>query len=300
MNTTKFKKFVKSEKFIKFQKELAESLYLEIAKNYNIKEERDLIKDSINPSINSREGDITIESEYIGDKKSQVSFAGCTTSSREVGDILLSIMLVDSNSLVFHKISIVQVKKGLLHKWKPNQSGKEQLYLLSKFPKFEGVSGIFQKGKNFILQNHSKCLGSYFFINPNVGIEFSSAYLLDIFINNLCCLCSYANSINIKNIYFRNILFCPNSFDFIENFTKFNIGEVLFSEIPYITINKELREIFIFILRKIQEKDLKFLPFCINAYRLNINSNIPESGKNKDNSGILLINLLINISEFRE
>jgi hypothetical protein len=284
---------------LKFQKNWAEDIESEISKKYHLLNEIPRLQKVLIPNLNTVKNNfVKVESESIHGTTSQVKFNHCTATSREVGDVLLSVMLVDDQDLIFHKITFVQAKKKSLFDWKPSQSEGEQLYFLSRFPKFKGVKGIFPKTE-IILPNYSGCLGSYFFIYPEIGFEFSSAKIVDLYVNNKGCSCIISHSsykyASWGNAFFKNVLYCPNPFDFIRNLTQFNIGEIIHSELGFLKVNNEAKDLFKSILMKLKDKDNSFYKIAKKEYGEDFKS---SSEPNNDDVDFLLINILIDTSRF--
>ncbi len=276
---------LKNRQFIKYQKEMAAKLNQIIFEHTNEKEV-DLIKkiiDSVKHSSTSKPSFISVTSKFIHGTKSLVKFETpikTKQKSTEVGDILFSISIFDKDNLLAHKISFTQVKKDLLLKWKPRGNEKNQLYFLSTFPIFKGYHGIFPK-KDVILKDTSKTLGTYLFLNKIHGIEFISAYVLANFINKerfSNCLCNifFRNRLNYFCLKYRcnpimpyyahpcyinsDCLYCPETFNFIENLTEFRIGELIQNSLEAyqdININKTARFFFAALLKYLEQSNEK-------------------------------------------
>jgi len=296
-----FNKLFRNKEFIKEQKEIA-SILDNLIKN-STKKEPDLVEDIIS-ELNLKNKFISVNSEFIHGSKSQVKFNynNKKDTQREAGDILFSISLFKNKNLLGHKISFTQVKKKELFKWKPQNGEKEQLYFLSKFPKFKGVSGVFPKEK-IILKDYSKTLGTYTFLNKKFGIEFISAYILSNFVlKNQCCFNLLNNNLKCYLRHpsnYNSCLYCPETFNFVENLTEFRIGELIRNNggIPFnrLTVNKEARDIFVGIFKYLKNKhdDSKLLKKYFSFYRKDILENKSEYKE----FNLAVIDIQINLRE---
>ncbi len=262
-----FKKTIRSNQFLMDQKRLASSLRWCTKRGYSAgKKEPDLIKDIVCRIKKEGGGFLSVKlnAEFIHGNLSQVTYGHIHgKNSVELGDLIIISSITKNGIVLFRKVSFNQAKKSnhLVWKLEPNQ-----LYLLSHFPTFTGVKGIFSKTKCYCFRNNSRCLGSYLLLNPNDMI-FISAFLLD-------TLCSIQNSKSFslkKNIdsifpfyfaskiakkdYFRNTLLCMNHFDFVEEWTQFNIGEMIISSQKlYYPPNTQVKESFVELMHQIQQR----------------------------------------------
>ncbi|MBC7122420.1 MAG: hypothetical protein H5T94_04170 [Pseudothermotoga sp.] len=83
---------------------------------------------------------------------------------RELGDLIFVLTVNFHHRKYLEKFTVTQLKKGQEDKYGANRlslesAGKEQMYLLSRFPRFKVTRGILNK-KEYLLQNYSGCLGS--------------------------------------------------------------------------------------------------------------------------------------------
>ncbi len=159
------------EKFILHWKQLSEKILDGIQKGYkNGLYEPDMVRiieyiiNSIGQfSTKSNRFNISTNSIFIHGNKSQVEFKyyGKTTR-RELGDIIFILSVVYNGKKYFRKMTINQVKKSKNASWNFNSdSGKEQFYLLSRFPTFKGVKGSIVPMTDYNLSNDSGCLGTH-------------------------------------------------------------------------------------------------------------------------------------------
>jgi len=112
---------------------------------------------------------LSTRSIFIHGNRSHVAFDyyGQPTL-RELGDLIFIISLVCDGEKHLEKVTINQFKRdssksGNQARWgvQNNDSGREQLYLLSRFPPFRGASSSIIPRTEYVLPNLSGCLGSY-------------------------------------------------------------------------------------------------------------------------------------------
>ncbi|GIV41536.1 MAG: hypothetical protein KatS3mg034_0846 [Vicingaceae bacterium] len=157
--------------FIIHWKKLSEKLIEGIQSNYSNREDK-IVK--IIESIINRVGtfktqgkgqkySISTSSIFIHGNKSQVEFIYYgEKKQRELGDIIFILSVVYNGKKYFEKMTINQVKKSKDISWRfSNQSAKEQLYLLSRFPTFKGIKRSFIPSKEYNLSNNYGCLGTH-------------------------------------------------------------------------------------------------------------------------------------------
>ena len=293
------------------------------------KKEEDLVKDMVDVISEFNSSFFSIESHFIHGSKSMVNFRYIHGDSRprELGDLIILTTLIDEEGLCFGKYTIIQIKKdsGGPARWNIDQ---KQLYLLSRFPSFHGVSGVVPKDHYFNVSNISRCLGSYGLLYSPGDFIYLSAQLLE---NSLCG----KKSINQKVLFdrllprfhhlynpfystyidklpyyllchhpieeyltvFRNHPFCPDIHNFIDNWTRFNIGEFFFSRDDNIPIDEDavtlLRNILGYFNRDANEHGIE-----LNLSRYFNNSSPPNKKFDFDTEGgVGLIHLSININE---
>jgi len=165
----KYIKATESEKFIVHWKKLADSLLDGVKEGYKAKEPAivKLVEGIVNKvkqfETKDKELNIVTNSIFIHGSKSQVEFRyyGKETQ-RELGDIIFILSIVYNGKKYFEKTTINQVKKSNKASWNlTNDSAKEQLYLLSRFPTFRGAKNSLIPAKDYNLQNYSGCLGTH-------------------------------------------------------------------------------------------------------------------------------------------
>lgn len=163
------------------------------------------------------------------------------SESRELADIIFILSVFEKKKKIFEKITLNQTKWGSINKHTSSWSiGKEQLYLLSRFPKFTGITGSFVPNISYTINDNSKCLGSYGLMTKE-NFLFLCAYDLQTIIGNKSTLNTndlrsynilssrHMNSVIIPHRYYHNYstLFCNNTYDFVQNYLQGRIGEIL-------------------------------------------------------------------------
>jgi len=184
--------------------------------------------------------------------------------TKELADMVVISVATRKQQIVYEKTAFIQNKKeNSDYNWKIDQ---DQLYLLHNFPSFKGAKGIFNKNfdNEVVFFNNSESLGNYgFFQNPGElilvnaktvyklqqGDNISLSDIRKINVNNSrnnswfevpllehplweemwYHLLKYFNKYGIS---FMNLPFLGNCkvtlniYEFIRNWTYFNIGEV--------------------------------------------------------------------------
>lgn len=176
----KYVEIVDDEKFILHWKQLSEKLLRGILYGYENRyyepEMVKIIKGIINEigQFNTGRGanrfNISTNSVFIHGNRSQVEFEyyGKRTQ-RELGDIIFILSVVYNRIKFFEKMTINQVKKVSINRvkrskkvsWYFDSDAREQLYLLSRFPTFEGARNSLIPMKKYSLPDYSGCLGTH-------------------------------------------------------------------------------------------------------------------------------------------
>ena len=172
----KYIRVTEEAQFVIHWKELAARLLNGINNKYQQKFREPSIVSIIEEIINNidqfetkdRSFKISTNSIFVHGIKSQVEFEYYgTKTQRELGDIVFVLSIVYKGRKFFEKMTINQVKKqksttATTVSWSfGNESCREQLYLLSRFPTFRGVKGSLIPMKEYNLANTSWCLGSH-------------------------------------------------------------------------------------------------------------------------------------------
>ena len=257
----KYVKTVKSDVFVRYEKDFANKMLSALSKNYlKGKDEPSLVhvvEDIVNSlqSLNAKDQrllfELTTKSIFIHGNKSQVHFSyyGKSANSVELGDLIFILSVIHNGKKFLEKLTINQFKKDKRKSrtisW--NVSNKKQLYLLSRFPTFRGVRGLIPN-REYDLPNYSGCLGSYGLLHKPGDFAFVSATRLDSFMRGRETLKSkelnYLIDIRSNGIPDCCPIFCPTlrlilgnchiSYDvyrFIDEYLRASIGEPVFSKI---------------------------------------------------------------------
>jgi hypothetical protein len=123
---------------------------------------------------------MTLEAAFLHGHRSQVKFEiGGQTHQRELADLLILTSWVDQGRLQWQRACFVQAKKEEQPKRSAGRYSVDewQLALLRNFPKFEGVTGLFQ-GTTHELRNHSGMLGAYGFLSAPGEFSVTSARIV--------------------------------------------------------------------------------------------------------------------------
>ena len=195
------------------------------------------------------------------------------------------------NTIVYDKTCFIQNKKeDGNNKWKIDQ---DQLYLLKNFPSFKGTKGIFNqsfKGKKISYKNSYKTLGTYgLFQNPGemillsaenvykyqngtsidldtikkipttpesgIGLPFGyDPMILEEYFYILMKKFPKYGFPNMSMPFLGNTNICLDLYEFIRNWTLFNIGEP--ATIFQNTVDEQLSNLNKLIYREFQEMNL--------------------------------------------
>lgn len=197
---------IKSDVFVAYEKEFAQRINSQLWKGYAVElSERQLVQsigelfkppNDLKMKASRPYFRLSTRSVFIHGGESQVKFNYYGESAqRELGDLIFIISIVFNGLKYFEKFTINQFKKDRKSpkniSW--DISNKKQLYLLSRFPTFTGVSGIIPRNE-YNLQNHSGCLGSYGLLFKPGDFVFVSATAFDSFMGQ-------DNAINMSELY---------------------------------------------------------------------------------------------------
>lgn len=257
----KYRDVARSGSFVRYEKRFAEKIVSELSKGYKGgRHETPLVRmveDVVN-SVHDFVGkgrypyfEISANSVFIHGNKSQVKFRYHSdwVNSTELGDIVFIISVAHNGKKHFEKITINQLKRDRSTAksvvW--DITNKKQLYLLSRFPPFEGVKGLVPKRTHYF-PNFSGCLGSYGLLHKPGDFAFASATRFDCFMGDRKTLkmielydlinkvveppfywCDGFCSLNwhiLDNCHFLN-----DVFSFVHEYLRSNIGEPVFMRI---------------------------------------------------------------------
>jgi len=310
-----FLEWINSEEFSQFISYLADDIKIKISKNYH-SVEPNIVKEIIDSfqvksSLMSKLFRVKTFSAFIHGGMSKVSFSFDNDKlRRELGDMLFITTLRINRNFKLTKLSIIQVKKTdrINRRIDINQG---QLYLLSKFPKFSGVSGLFIG--EFKFSNLSKNLGGYIIFNNIGDLIYTSAVLLRriLYVSNsinyqklhheLCdysllqtkfCIwkepecfmtCLNKNNEKLIPVSVRNNLYSLCIYDFLKNLFSFSIGEIVqYRELRFLKYLSERMKVY---SKSPKNKELQLFLQGTQEFFLNVNKTLSsyDDGNKNDN-----------------
>jgi len=253
--------------FRKFQNNLAKEVYETLGTSYsNSNGEVKMVTEMCNTINGKSFGKLNFYSKKIHGSRSFVEFHNQDKpTTKELADMVIISVATKGREIIYEKTAFIQNKKeDKADNWKIDQ---DQLYLLHNFPTFTGNKGIFRQHffDEVVFLNHSETLGNYgLFQEPGEMILLNALMVYKLQENKSISLSDIRkftnNSLN-KNAAFRfpffdhplmeeiiyryfrhfpkygfsfmNLPFLSNSvasfniYDFIRNWSLFNIGEVV-------------------------------------------------------------------------
>ncbi len=228
--------------------------------------------------------------------------------------------------------------KSTTSSWKIDQG---QLYLLSRLPRFKGINSSIITNKNYYIDNISKCLTSYGLMNKENFVFISTNYLLtamagkkSVNLKDFQSLNTLEHNLNLnfpifdndvfyyelfyflerycrRNDYCLNIFnkllgtsstyFANNTFEFLSEYLKGNIGEIIYNDITK-TINSSASALMsdiiqnIKIISHIQQNNeaMQFIQNYDDSGNIKINDNIEFK---EPESGLGIIQVKVNLGE---
>lgn len=207
--------FITSHDFFKFYVDLSnlifENLNSGLANNLR---EPEIVKSLVcafNKSIKIKNSKIKTYGIFLHGRKSMVQFNYYGRDiQKELGDMLFLLTVVFNKRILFEKCSISQFKKssnGIKRFWKIDE---QQLYLLSRFPEFEGVSGLL-KDKKLKLNNGFGSLGSYILLYSPGDFTYVTAPILETLLGGKSCIKHRDFSLLcVSPCYLSSFCFMPN------------------------------------------------------------------------------------------
>lgn len=253
--------------FRKFQNTLAKDVYETLGTSYsNSDGEVKMVTEMCN-TINGKTFEkLKFHSKKIHGTRSFVEFQNQDKpTTKELADMVIISVATQGREIVYEKTAFIQNKKEDKNEnWKIDQ---DQLYLLHNFPTFKGNKGIFKRNfkDEVVFLNHSETLGNYgFFQEPGEMILLNALMVYRLQQSNKISFSDirrYTNN-NLNNnsgfhfplidhpfmeemlyryfkhfpkygLPFLNLPFLNNSiasfniYEFIRNWSLFNIGEVV-------------------------------------------------------------------------
>lgn len=228
-------KYYSQKEFRIFQNNFALNFYESLGNSYsNGDGEVKIVTDLCNVINGKTFERLNFYSKKIHGSRSFVEFFNKDKpTTKELADMVIISIATLNREIVYEKTAFIQNKKeDSENVWKIDQ---DQLYLLHNFPTFKGNKGIFKRNFNedIAFINYSKTLGNYGFFK-------SSGEMLLVNALNVFKL-QQDSKISIDKIkeyptheYIRPFLnhggVCLNAYEFIRNWTQFNIGEIVRSE----------------------------------------------------------------------
>lgn len=279
--------------FREFQNSTTEESYENLGLSYsNGYNEVKTVTELCNLLNGKRFEKLRIYAKKIHGSKSYVQFKNKDKPvSTELADMVIITLATRKNTIVYDKTCFIQNKKeDSKKKWKIDQN---QLYLLKNFPSFTGTKGIFNqsfKGKKISYKNSNKTLGTYgFFQNPGEMIllnaenvyKYQNGTSIDLdTIKKIPIIPESGNGIpfmydpmimeeyiymlmkrfpkygfpNMNMPFLGNTNICLDLYEFIRNWTLFNIGEP--ATIFQNTVDEQLSNFNKLIYREFQEMNL--------------------------------------------
>lgn len=201
-------------------------------------------------TINSKAfNSISLYSNKIHGKASYVSFLdeSNTKNVRELSDMVVLSLITEGGRVLYARMAFIQNK--MEDKPKEWDIQQDQLYLLTNFPTFDGVSGIFGKMKNVALPDSFGQLGNYGLFCSPCDMVFANASVITSVQKGKVVEFDAIKKIAAKTQYdlpnwghvlyylhkycygkralpiFGTCSIALNMHQFIRNWTQFNIGE---------------------------------------------------------------------------
>ncbi|MBI4977151.1 MAG: hypothetical protein HZC28_06685 [Spirochaetes bacterium] len=248
----KYEELLQKADFIKLCKRLSFQLNGVLGRDLNEVESVKQWVDIFNrtPHLNIPGYEISFNSVFIhgfnhSDKGSYPSgvefdYLNNLTEKRELADIIFTTSFYENNNKILEKISFNQAKWGAIKRTTSSwEIDKEQLFLLTNFPRFSGANGSLIPNTDFNIEDFSRCLGSYGLMTTENFIYLSA--------RNLQQLIGGKKTINLNDFksipsinahpdyhrYYHYIpsifskTFCNNTYEFITDYLSGRIGEVI-------------------------------------------------------------------------
>jgi hypothetical protein len=263
----KYFEVTQSTDFVSYEKAFASSIVNALSEGYYLGlDEPDLVDyikkvvgklNGLNGSGSKPYFRIAASAVFIHGSISQVKFDYYREKhkQRELGDLVFIVSMWFRGKKYFEKFTINQFKKDSKNSrtssWKIDDG---QLFLLSRFPTFRGITGSLVKETDYSLPAYSGCLGSYGLLFKPGDFAFVSAAQLSSYLGNGRSInkndlyefrnpCYYYK--NAKNTWFNqytcpfpivnghpfrdffgsSCLFSPDTYDFVQNYLRMRIGE---------------------------------------------------------------------------
>ncbi|MDR1182744.1 MAG: hypothetical protein LBL13_12270 [Bacteroidales bacterium] len=260
-----FSDYYNRQDFNLFQNALAQKVYETLGASYsNSDGEVKIVTDLCKAIESETYGRLKFHAKKIHGSRSFVEFDNQDKPiTKELADMVIISVATKDRKIIYEKTAFIQNKKEDTEKniWKIDQ---DQLYLLHNFPTFKGKKGIFRKNFNdeVVFRNHSETLGNYglfqspgemilvnaltvFRLQQSGKISFSDVRKHSHIRNNVFSflfidypfwdemLYRYFKHFPKYGFPFLNLPFLGNNmvsfniYEFIRNWSLFNIGEVV-------------------------------------------------------------------------
>ena len=321
-------KVINDKKFIKFGKELAHLLDIELEKNNNeVETVKNWVENIKGKCVNDKYFKVCIDSLFIhaynhsdnGSFPSGIEFDYYGNLGKaELADILFINSFYYNRKLILKKINFNQAKKQKNNsRWDIDE---KQLYLLTRLPRFKGIKGSIVPQIDFYIHSYCGNLTSYGLMNKENFIFISA--------DNILLAKGNKKSVNLKDFrfifdincfnecfkkyhcfedylrykcylpFFYSVLFSENTYKFIFSFIKGYIGEIVENEIFYYK-NEEANNLLKGILENIKtygkksnnKEILNFISRFSDSDGINIGNN--EFEENNEGRGLAVVHIKI-------
>ena len=174
-----FAKTSRSDAFIRDEKRVCRALQGALSAVYQDDgDEVELVERTIETLNSSHGRHFRLESMFIHGNRSKVAFDYYgKEAKKELGDLLVVSTLTYRGTPILQKLTIVQAKRDTRKSYAWGID-REQLFFLSNWPEFQGVTGIFPKAE-LAIPDYSGCLGSYYLYREPGDFVFISAKELE-------------------------------------------------------------------------------------------------------------------------
>jgi len=259
-----FLDYYNQQDFRVFQNAFALKLYGILETSYSNSDNEVKIVDDMCEAIKGEKfKNLKFYAEKIHGSRSYVKFYNQNKSTTtELADMVIISVATKQREIIYEKTAFIQNKKeSSKNNWKIDQ---DQLYLLHNFPIFKGEKGIIRQNfdDNVVFQNHSETLGNYgLFKSPGEMILVNALSVFKLLRRDKILFSDLRKYLPTKNTNFSfplvdyssldellfgttnnfpkygfpflNLPFLGNSivsfniYEFIRNWSLFNIGEVV-------------------------------------------------------------------------
>ena len=158
-----FSDYYNRQDFRVFQNNLARKVYETLGTSYSNSDGEVKMVTNMCNTINGKDFErLEFYATKIHGTRSFVEFYNQDKpTTKELADMVIISVVTENREIIYEKTAFIQNKKeDTENSWKIDQ---DQLYLLHNFPTFKGEKGIFKRNFNneVVFQNHSENLGNY-------------------------------------------------------------------------------------------------------------------------------------------